>query len=122
MVRRQGQDDLGGSGDKVSGGLLDLDGTEQSEQVGQHESVGKLRLVVDAVDLSAVLGQSSEGDDVVKVDLEGGVDVVDQGLGVLLRSWGELRRSLDLRRNSPPLKGTTISLDPLDPSSWKMFL
>jgi hypothetical protein len=47
MVGREREYNLSGSSDELSGGLLDLDGTEQSQQVGQHESVRKLRLVVE---------------------------------------------------------------------------
>ena len=83
VVGRERKDDLGRSGDELSGCLLDLDGTKETEQVGQHESVSELRLVVDVVDLSSVLGQSREWNNVVKVDLKSRVDVVNESLGVL---------------------------------------
>ena len=48
--------------------------------------MGELRLVVNVVDLSAVFGESGERDDVVQIDLEGGVDVVNEGFDVLFGS------------------------------------
>ena len=47
--------------------------------------MGKFRGVIDPVDLAAILGESGEGDDVVEIDLESGVDVVDEGFNILLR-------------------------------------
>lgn len=89
VVGRKREDDLGGSGDELTSGLFLLDGTEETEEVGKHESVGELRLVVNRVDFTAVLGKSGEGDNVVQVDLEGGVDVVDKSLDILTRSTVE---------------------------------
>lgn len=102
----------------MSSGLLDLDGTEKTEKVGHHESVSKFGLVIDAVNFSTVLGKSSEGDNVVEIDVEGSVDVVDKGFGILARSYRQPYPNYD----SPPLNGTTTSLEPLEPSSWKMPL
>lgn len=48
--------------------------------------MSKLRLVVESVDLSSVLGDGGEGKDVVQVKSEGRVDVVDEIVDVLLRS------------------------------------
>lgn len=85
VVGRQGKDDLGGSSDKVSSGLFDLDSTKQSEQVGQHKSVGEFGLVVNVVDLSAIFRESGEWDHIVEIDVEGRVNVVNQSFGVLSR-------------------------------------
>lgn len=74
---------MGRARDKVPSSLFDLDGTEQTEEIGQHESMSKFGLVVNVVDLAAVLGECGKGDDVVEVDVEGGIDVVDQGFYVL---------------------------------------
>lgn len=51
--------------------------------------MSELRLVVETVDLSAVLRDSGEGEDVVEVESEGGVNVVDESLNVLLGSLVE---------------------------------
>lgn len=64
--------------------LLALDGAEEAEDVGKHETMRELRLVIKAVDLTTVLGQSGERNDVVEIEVEGRVDVLDQSLDVLL--------------------------------------
>lgn len=51
--------------------------------------MSELRLVVETVDLSAVLRDGGEGEDVVEVESEGGVNVVDESLNVLLGSLVE---------------------------------
>lgn len=89
VVGRKREDDLGGSGDELTSGFFLFDGTEETEEVGKHESVGELRFVVNRVDLTTVLGKSGEGNNVVQVDLEGGVDVVDKSLDILTRSTVE---------------------------------
>jgi hypothetical protein len=88
VVRRQRENDLCRPSDEPAAGLLGLDGTEQSEQVGKHHAVSKLRPIIDAVDLSAVLGHRSEGQDVVKVKPKTfvflvRVNVLDECLDVL---------------------------------------
>lgn len=60
-----------------------------AEGTHEHDSVGELRLVVETVDLSAVLRDGGEGEDVVEVESKGGVDVVDESLNVLLGSLVE---------------------------------
>ena len=54
--------------------------------------MGQLGLGVNAVDLAAILRNGSEGDDVVEIPaktLLGVVDVLDQGLNVLLAALVE---------------------------------
>jgi hypothetical protein len=46
--------------------------------------VGKLRLVIEAVNLATVLWKSGEGNDVVEIKVESRVDVLDESLDVLL--------------------------------------
>ncbi|KAI3487340.1 hypothetical protein L1887_48761 [Cichorium endivia] len=74
---------------EVAAGLLGLDGTEQANEVGEHESVGELGLVVDAIDLSAVLRDGGEGHDKVEVEVERAVDVLDEVVDILLRGLVE---------------------------------
>lgn len=89
VVGRKREDDLGGSGYELTSGLFLLDGTKETEKVGKHESVGELRFVVNRVDFTTVLGKSGEGNNVVQVDLEGGVNVIDKRLNILTRSTVE---------------------------------
>jgi hypothetical protein len=92
VVGREGEDDLSRASDELESRLLGLDGTEESEEVGEHDAVRELGAVVETVDLPAVLGEGSEGEDVVEVHAESlvlGVDVVDERLDVLLRSLVE---------------------------------
>ncbi len=41
--------------------LLSLDSTEMVQEVHKHDTVRKLRLVIQTVDLMAILGNSSNG-------------------------------------------------------------
>lgn len=92
MVGRQWEDDFGRTSDELKGGLLGLDGSEETEEVGEHDAVSELGAVVESIDLTTVLGKSGEGENVVKVHAETlllVVDVVDESLDVLLRSLVE---------------------------------
>lgn len=92
MVGRERQDDLGRASDELESGLLRLDRSEEAQQVGEHDTVGELGAVIKSIDLTAVLGQSSEGEDVVEIHAESFllvVDVVDESFDVLLRSLVE---------------------------------
>ena len=55
VVRRQWENDLRGTRDEVTAGLLDLDGAEETEKVDQHDAVSELGLVVKTVNLMTVL-------------------------------------------------------------------
>ena len=90
MIRREREDDLGGTGDEMSRCLLLLDRAEETEEIGEHESVGKFRRVIDTVNLATVLGKSGEGDDVVEIDLESGVNVIDESFDVLFRGCNDM--------------------------------
>jgi len=70
-------------------GFLVLDGTENAKEVDQHHTVGKLRPIVEAVDLMTVLGDARKWKDVVEIHAEIGVDVVDEGLDILFRGLVE---------------------------------
>ncbi len=99
VVGGEGQDHLGRARLKSAAGLLSLDTAQQADQVGQHDAVSQLGLGVDAIDLAAVLGDGSEGDDDIEIPAEtslGVVDVFDQSIDVLLtalveRNHNELR-------------------------------
>lgn len=84
MVGREGKDHLGGTSHEVTARLLGLDSSKQSEQVHQHHTMSELGLVIEAVDLTTILGDSGERKDVVEIEVESGVDVVDEGLDILL--------------------------------------
>lgn len=89
MIGRQGKDDLSRVGDEVTARLLGLDGAEKTEQVDQHDAVSEFRLVVETVNLTTVLWDGGERKDVVQVETEGGEDVVDESLDILLRALVE---------------------------------
>ncbi|KAK1253169.1 hypothetical protein MKX08_004356 [Trichoderma sp. CBMAI-0020] len=92
MVGRQGKDNLSGTSFEATLRLLSLDVTEHADQVGQHNTVGQLRLGVDAINLSAILGDGGERNDVVEIPAEtslGVVDVVDESFDILLASLVE---------------------------------
>jgi len=66
---------------------LGLDASEETNKVGKHDTMSKLRLGINAVNLATVLGDSSERNDEVKIPaktLLGIVDVLDKGLNILL--------------------------------------
>jgi hypothetical protein len=48
--------------------LLSLDGTEETQKVHKHDTVRDLRLVIETVDLTAILGNGSEGDNIVEIE------------------------------------------------------
>ena len=92
VVWRQGQYNLSRASFVAMSLLLGLDRAQKTEQVGQHDTVSKLRLGIDGVDLTAILGDGSEGNDIVQVPaktLLGVVDVVNQSLNVLLAALVE---------------------------------
>lgn len=89
VIWREGKDNLRWTGDDVAACLLLLDGTEKAKDVDQHHTMSEFRPIIEAVDLATILGKSGEGEDVVKVEVEGRVDVVDESLDVLLRALVE---------------------------------
>ena len=102
MVGRERKDNLGGVGNKMATELLVLDGTENAKEVDQHHTVGKLRPIVEAVDLTTVLGDASKWKDVVEIHTEVGVDVVDKGLDIL---FGGLVEGNDSESRTTAAKG-----------------
>ena len=78
------KDHLSGASDKVATGLLVLNCTHETQDVDQHHPMGKLGFVIQTVDLTSVLRESIEGQNVIKVHAERGVDVIDQSLDALL--------------------------------------
>ncbi|KAI6759685.1 hypothetical protein HG530_010365 [Fusarium avenaceum] len=92
VVGREGQNNLSGSGLEAALSLLGLDASKETDKVGKHDTVGQLGLGVDAIDLTAVLGDSSERNDEVKIPAEtllGIVDVLDKCLDILLATLVE---------------------------------
>ncbi|KAF8825327.1 hypothetical protein HHX47_DHR7000780, partial [Lentinula edodes] len=89
MIRRQGEDNLSRTRNKVSTGFFVLHCAKNSQQVGQHDAVSQLGLVVNSIDLSAVLGNTSERKYEIQVHAEGRVDVIHKSLDVLLRTLVE---------------------------------
>jgi hypothetical protein len=51
--------------------------------------MSEFQFIVKTVNLVPIFRNSSKGKDVVKVEVEGGVDVVDKNVDVLLRSLVE---------------------------------
>ena len=94
VVGRERKDDLGRPGLEVADSLLSLDVTEHAEEVGKHDTVGKLRLAVNVVDLATVLGDGSERHNEVEIPAKTLLLVVDplnESVGVLLTTLVEGR-------------------------------
>uniref|UniRef100_A0A4E9ENN5 Uncharacterized protein n=1 Tax=Gibberella zeae TaxID=5518 RepID=A0A4E9ENN5_GIBZA len=92
VVGRKRQDDLSRSSLETTLCLLGLDTSEKTDKVGKHDAVSELRLGVNVVNLSTVLGNGSEGNNEVKIPAEtllGVVDVLNQSLNILLASLVE---------------------------------
>jgi len=60
MIGRERKDNLSRAGNEMAAGFLFLDGTENAKEVDQHHMVSKLRPIVEAVDLTTVLGDASK--------------------------------------------------------------
>ena len=73
---------MSGASDKVATGPLVLNCTHEMQDADQHHPMGKLGIQTD--DLASVLRESGEGQNVIKVHAERGVDAIDQSLDVLL--------------------------------------
>jgi hypothetical protein len=56
------------------------------QKVHKYDTVCKLRLVIETVDLAAVLGNGSERDDIVEIESQCRVNVVDKRLHILFRA------------------------------------
>ncbi|CEI68857.1 unnamed protein product [Fusarium venenatum] len=87
VVGRKRQDDLSRSGLEATLSLLGLDTSEKTNKVGKHDAVSELRLGVNVVNLTAVLGNGSERNNEVEIPAEtllGVVDILDQSLNILL--------------------------------------
>ena len=91
--------------------LLVLDGAEETEKVDQHDAVSELRFVVEPVDLSPVLWNSGEGENVVKIEAESLVDVVDEGLNILLGTLVEGNNGQSGTLAAEPLEDALVVLD-----------
>jgi hypothetical protein len=101
VVGRKGKDDFGGTSGELESSLLRLDGTEETEKVGKHDTVSEFGSIIETVDFATVLGKGCEGKDVVEIHSETlvlRIDVVDESLDILLRTLVERnngeRRSL----------------------------
>ena len=81
MVRREKQDDLCATSDKVASSLLGLHSAEEAKKVEQHKAMGQLRTIVN---FPTILRGSGEREDIVEIEMERTVHVVDQGLDVRL--------------------------------------
>ena len=91
--------------------LLVLDGAEETKKVDQHNAVGQLRFVVEPVDLSPVLWNGGKGENVVKIEAESLVDVVDEGLNVLLGTLVERNNGQSGTLAAEPLEDALVVLD-----------
>ena len=101
MVWRQREDDLCRSGLETVLFLVRFHSAKQAQEVGQHDPVSQLALGVDAVNFSALLGDGSEWNHVVKIPAQAlllVVDVSDEGIHILLASLVE--------RNNNQLRAT----------------
>lgn len=111
VVGREGKDDLCGTSNEVATGLLVLDDTKKTEEIDEHDTVSKLRPVVETVNLATVLGNSREWKDVVKIEAKSGVNVVNKGLDVLLRALVEGDDSERRPLAAEPLEDALVVLD-----------
>ena len=79
-------------------------GTEQAKQIDKHDAVCKFRLVVEAIDYAPIFGNHGEGKNIVQIEVEGGVDVINQGIDILFRALVE-------RNGSERRASTTMRLE-----------
>ena len=84
MIGGERKDNLSRGGNELATGLLVLDGTKNVKEADRHHTVSKLRPIIKAVDLMTVLGDASKWKDVVEIHAEVGIDIVDEGLDILL--------------------------------------
>ena len=89
MIGGQRENNLRWAGDEIKTGLLLFYGTEQAKQIDKHDTVCKFRLVVEAIDYAPIFGNRGEGKNVVQIEVEGGVDVINQGIDILFRALVE---------------------------------
>jgi hypothetical protein len=71
------------AGDNLTTHLLSLDSTEVTQKVHKHDTVRKLRLVIETINLSAILGNGSERDNIVEIESQCRVNVVNKHLHIL---------------------------------------
>ena len=70
--------------------------------------MSKLRLIIQTVNLSAVLRNSSEGKNIIKIETKNRVDVVNESFNILLRTLVELEGNSGKRRTA----ATTALVNP----------
>src|SRR5713226_6458630 len=70
-------------GNNLMACLLSLDSTEETQEVHKHDTVRELRLVIQTVDLAAILGNSSKWNNIVKIESQCRVNVVNKCLYIL---------------------------------------
>ena len=73
--------------------LLSLDSTEIVQEVHKHDMVCKLRLVIQTIDLVAILRNSSKWNNIVKIESQGHVNVVNKCLYILFGALVERNNS-----------------------------
>ena len=83
MIGGERKDNLGRASNEMATGFLVLDSAKNTKEVDQHHTVSKFRPIVEAVNLTTVLGDASKWKDIVEIHAEVGVDVVDEGLDIL---------------------------------------
>jgi len=74
---------LSRTGDDAPASLLVLDTAKDAKEIDKHHTVGKFGTVIETIDLTTVLGNSSEGHDVVKIHVQTIIDIINESLDIL---------------------------------------
>lgn len=114
MIRRKRKNDFSRTSGELESSLLRFDGTEESKEVGKHDAMSEFRSIVETIDFTTVLGESSERKDVVEIHSETlvlRIDVVDESFDILLRTLVERNDGQGRTLRSTLLVDSLVVLD-----------
>ena len=80
MIGGQQENNFSWASDEITGLLFY--GTEQANQIDKHDAVCKFQLVVETINFAPIFGNGGKGNNIVQVEVEGGVDVINQGINM----------------------------------------
>ncbi len=91
--------------------LLSLDSTKMMQEVHKHDMVCELRLVIQTIDLVAILGNSSKWNNKVKIESQGHVNVVNKHLHILFGALVERNNSKSRTTAAETLENSLVVFD-----------
>src|SRR5258708_27395594 len=111
MIRQQWKDNLSWVGNNLMAHHLSLDSTEMMQEVHKHDMVCELRLVIQTVDLVAILGNSSKWNNIVKIESQGCINVVNKCLHILFGALVERNDSKSRTTAAEMLENSLVVFD-----------